>query len=157
MPPAGRCFWSRPRRRNRYRRSAGEKETQLVNHQGNRVSQAGLTDDGDPGPFGAVHFPVNGADHGKARDAEQVEDQEGIRGERGEGGPRIVPDLDAALGCFPRGQGVPRRLTTFSLDTRPIIAATAACRWPQPRGSKRGAMGLPREAGMESPVRRGRC
>ena len=40
----------------------------------------------------------------------------------------------------------------FSLATRPVMEATAACQLPQPRGLKIQAMALPMAARMEQSI-----
>ena len=47
---------------------------------------------------------------------------------------------------------MPRVPTMFSLATRPVMEATAACQLPQPRGLKIHASTPPMAARMEQPI-----
>ena len=65
--------------------AAGEGVAELVDHQGNEVSKAALIADGEPCPLRVVHLALDRADGREARSAQQVEHQEGITGDAGEG------------------------------------------------------------------------
>ena len=65
--------------------AAGEGVAELIDHQGNEVSKAALIADGEPCPLRVVHLTLDRADGREARSAQQVEHQEGIPGDAGEG------------------------------------------------------------------------
>ena len=46
--------------------AAGEGLAELVDHQGAQIGEAALIADGEPGPLGVVHLPLDGADSGEA-------------------------------------------------------------------------------------------
>ena len=61
---------------------AAEEKSQLIDDEGDDVSENALISDGESGPFCGVHLPSDGADGGEAGRAEQVENEERITGQR---------------------------------------------------------------------------
>ena len=75
---------------------AGEEAAELVDHEGDDIRKAALIADGEPGPLRAVHLALDGADGREARSAQQVEHEEGVAGDAGEGVHQVLIDRSVA-------------------------------------------------------------
>ena len=62
---------------------SAEQQTELVDHEGDGVGETTLVSDGEDRPLPVVHLSADGTHGGKARGAEQVEEQEGEARQRG--------------------------------------------------------------------------
>ena len=61
--------------------AACEEAAELVDHQGDEVSEAALVADCEPSPLCVVHLALDCADSREAGSAEKVEDEEGVAGD----------------------------------------------------------------------------
>ena len=107
--------------------AACEEAAELVDHQGDEVSEAALVADCEPSPLCVVHLALDCADSREAGSAEKVKDEEGVAGDAGERAGDV-------------------------LVNRPVMEATVACQLPQPSGVKIQAIALPMVARMEESI-----
>ena len=70
--------------------ATGKNQANLVNDEADCISKQALIPDGKPSPLGIVHLPLDGAHSRKAGSAEQVEGQEGIATDGGEGAGQVA-------------------------------------------------------------------